>query len=360
MKSSKLVALDPTVRGEDYLEFENNLRKKVIGQDDAVIKTTEVIQKYLSGFSSKGRPIANLLFLGPTGVGKTHLVESVSDILFSDRKAVVKISCAEFQASHDIAKLIGAPPGYIGHNDKSTKQLIDQEKLDKYSVEGKKLALVLFDEIEKSSDALWNLLLGITDRAEMTNSVGSEVNFENSIIFMTSNLGAAQMEKELGAKLGFHSGLGNIDLTNIATGAAKRTFKPEFINRLDNIVVFQSLKKEELLNIARLELVNVQRRIFESDNHIKFAFTYDDSVLNYLLSEGMNHKYGARNIKRTVEKHIMVPLINLVMSGQLDFGDSVIINTADKDGLKFSKASAKSIRESDSDWPAPGYSSAVE
>jgi ATP-dependent Clp protease ATP-binding subunit ClpB len=361
VKPSKLITLDPSARGQDSLEFESNLRDRIVGQDEAVVKTTEVIQKYLSGFSAKGRPIANMLFLGPTGTGKSYLVESIADILFSDRKAIVKISCAEFQASHDIAKLIGAPPGYVGHNEKSSRQLIDQEKLDKNSVEGKKLALVLFDEIEKASDALWNLLLGITDKAEMTTSTGVEINFEHSIIFMTSNLGASQMEKAIGARLGFGTPIINDSkvLSNIATSAAKKNFRPEFMNRLDHVVVFQSLDRAELINILKYEMSALQKRILYSDNHVKFAFAYSDKVLDFLLEKGYDRRYGARHIKRAVEKHVMTPLTNLVMSGQLEFGDLVFINNSSTD-LKFSKIPAKLVGEMPDTYWSQEYLAALE
>lgn len=190
---SERILLDPTIKSFEAQEFENKLFSKVVGQDRAVRKMANLYQVYLSGMASAGRPIGNLLFLGPTGSGKTRVVEAAAEILFGDSKAVLKIDCAEFQHSHEIAQLIGSPPGYLGHRE--TPPLLTQEAVDQYHTDKLKLTLLLFDEIEKANDALWQLLLGILDKATLTLGDNRRVDMSRAIVFMTSNLGAAEMSE---------------------------------------------------------------------------------------------------------------------------------------------------------------------
>src|SRR5438105_1889559 len=195
--------LDPTLTGRDAEDLEANLRRKIVGQDQAIEQIVNIYQTYLAGMISPGRPIGNFLFLGPTGSGKTRLVEAAAETLAGDARAVIKIDCAEFQHSHEIAKLIGSPPGYLGHRD--THPLLSQEVLNQYHTDKMKLSFVLFDEIEKSSDALWNLLLGVLDKATLTLGDNRRVDFSRALIFMTSNLGAAEMSALLSPRLGFNA-----------------------------------------------------------------------------------------------------------------------------------------------------------
>src|SRR5258707_8570919 len=193
--------LDPTLTGRDAEELESSLRRKIVGQDEAIEQIVNIYQTYLAGMTSPGRPIGNFLCLAPTGSGKTRLVEGAAETLAGDGRAVIKIDCAEFQHSHEIAKLIGSPPGYLGHRE--THPLLSQEVLNQYHTDKMKLSFVLFDEIEKASDALWNLLLGVLDKATLTLGDNRRVDFSRSMIFMTSNLGAAEMGSILRPKLGF-------------------------------------------------------------------------------------------------------------------------------------------------------------
>src|SRR5512135_3931571 len=191
MKTGLNTTLDPTRRSGDATHFEAALRRKIVGQDAAIEKVVEIYQMYLAGLNAPGRPVGNLLFLGPTGSGKTRVVEVVAEALFGDARACIKIDCAEFQHSHEIAKLIGSPPGYLGHRE--THPLLSQEILSQYHTDKVKLSFVLFDEIEKASDSLWNLLLGILDKATLTLGDNRKVDFSRALIFMTSNVGAAEM-----------------------------------------------------------------------------------------------------------------------------------------------------------------------
>src|SRR5271165_1292323 len=198
----RLTTLDPTKTGRQAENLENSLRHRIIGQDEAIHQIVRSYQTYLAGLSPAGRPVANFLFLGPTGSGKTRIVEATAESLLNDPKAVIKIDCAEFQHSHEIAKLIGSPPGYLGHRE--THALLSQEALNKHYTDKVKLSIVLFDEIEKASDALWNLLLGILDKGVLTLGDNRKVDFSASMIFMTSNLGAAEMNSLVKPRLGFH------------------------------------------------------------------------------------------------------------------------------------------------------------
>src|SRR5246127_2723628 len=201
MKTGLNTALDPTRRGSEAEDFERNLRRRIVGQEDAIQKMTEIYQMFLAGLNAPGRPVGNLLFLGPTGPGKTRVVEAVAETLFGEPRACIKIDCAEFQHSHEIAKLIGSPPGYLGHRE--THPLLTQQAIDQWQTEKLKLSLLLFDEIEKASDALWQLLLGILDKATLTLGDNRRVDMSCCMIFMTSNLGAAEMNDMIMGGMGF-------------------------------------------------------------------------------------------------------------------------------------------------------------
>jgi ATP-dependent Clp protease ATP-binding subunit ClpB len=229
--------LDPTQQSSEAEDFERELRRRIIGQDRPIRQLTRVYQAYLAGLSAPGRPLANLLLLGPTGSGKTRLVEATAEALFGDARAVVKIDCAEFQHGHEIAKLVGSPPGYLGHRE--THPMITQEVLEQHYTEKVKLSLVLFDEIEKASDALWQLLLGILDKATLTLGDNQRVDFSRSLIFLTSNLGSQEMTKLMSGGLGYTGGPHEEDaaldqkIYRTALDAAQRKFSPEFMNRID-------------------------------------------------------------------------------------------------------------------------------
>src|SRR5579862_6903133 len=200
---TKLVLLDTTKPGKTAQDLETKLRRLVVGQEEAIHEIVRAYQSYLTGLSPDGRPVANFLFLGPTGSGKTRIVEATAESLLNDPKAVIKIDCAEFQHSHEIAKLIGSPPGHLGHRE--THALLSQEALNRHHTEKVKLSFLLFDEIEKASDAVWNLLLGILDKATLTLGDNRKVDFSSTMVFLTSNLRAAEMNSLVSTRLGFHA-----------------------------------------------------------------------------------------------------------------------------------------------------------
>src|SRR5438132_8199462 len=288
--------LNPAQTGREAEKLEFDLRKRIVGQDDAIQQIVNIYQTHLAGMSSPGRPIGNLLFLGPTGSGKTRLVEATAESLVGNPRAVIKIDCAEFQHSHEIAKLIGSPPGYLGHRE--THPLLSQEVLNQHHTDRMKLSFVLFDEIEKASDSLWNLLLGILDKATLTLGDNRRVDFSSSMLFLTSNLGAAAMSSILRPNLGFaasetqrRSAAGVMDeklgdkISRAAIEAARRKFTPEFMNRLDKTVVFQTLGVSELRRILEIELNEVQQRIFQSPLGASFIFSLSDPAKDFLLRE---------------------------------------------------------------------------
>lgn len=326
--------LDPSRTGREAANLERTLKQLVVGQDEAIAQIVNMYQMHLTGLNAPQRPVGNFLFLGPTGSGKTRIVEATAEALAGTERAVVKIDCAEFQHSHEIAKLIGSPPGYLGHRE--THPLLSQEMLNQHHTERMRLSFVLFDEIEKASDALWNLLLGILDKGTLTLGDNRKVDFSRTMIFMTSNLGAREMESLSGGGLGFSSALGRppvrsdasltAKLSRTGVEAARRKFTPEFINRLDKVVVFQPLGESELRRILDIELSLVQRRIFESSADRGFVFSATAEAKDFLLERGTDPKYGARHLKRGIERLLVQPMSNLIATGQVRGGDLIRVD----------------------------------
>jgi ATP-dependent Clp protease ATP-binding subunit ClpB len=360
-RQTGLALLDATVTGTKAKDLETKLHRLVIGQEEAIHEIVRTYQTYLTGLSPEGRPIGNFLFLGPTGTGKTRAVEATAEALLGNPRAVIKIDCGEFQHSHEIAKLIGSPPGYLGHRE--THALLSQEALNQYHTENMKLTFVLFDEIEKASDALWNLLLGILDKATLTLGDNRKVDFSNALIFMTSNIGAAEMSSLVSPKLGFH--VATPDDSNCAPTlaakvsragieAARRKFTPEFLNRLDKIIVFRSLGNEELNRIIDIELERVQQRVQTASAGKPFLINVTDSARKLLLTQGIDLRYGARPLKRAIERLLVHPLSNLMASGQIQHHDRIRITHSDE------SPSLTFFRETDTweTWKTNGFAAA--
>lgn len=330
-KRQNRISLNPELKSHRAQEFEDKLTSLIIGQERAVRRLSGLYQIYLAGMQSPGRPVGTMMFLGPTGSGKTRVVEAAAEVLFNDSNAVVKIDCAEFQHSHEIAKLIGSPPGYLGHRE--TSPMLTQENLDRYHTEHNKLTFILFDEIEKASDSLWQLLLGILDKATLTLGDNRRVDFSNSMICLTSNLGAKEMSELITGSIGFAPARGkgmiedDVDqkIYRTAFEAAKRKFSPEFMNRIDKVVVFRSLKDYHLKQILELELSQVQNRIMRGTGE-KFVFSCTEAAKQFLLDEGIDFKYGARHLKRSIERFLVYAISNLVATGQVVTGDLLVVD----------------------------------
>jgi ATP-dependent Clp protease ATP-binding subunit ClpA len=321
--------LNPELRSLESQEFEASLRQKIVGQAEGLQALVDMYQVFCAGLNSPGRPVGNLLFLGPTGSGKTRIVEAAAEILFGDPRAVIKVDCAEFQHSHEIAKLIGSPPGYLGHRE--THPLITQEALSQYHTEKLKLSFLLFDEIEKASDSLWQLLLGILDKATLTLGDNRRVDLSQTMIMLTSNLGGGEITELMNGGMGFvqppeqpAAGL-DVKVERTAVDAARRKFSPEFMNRLDKVVVFHPLKSEQLEEILEIELGMVQRRVLDTAKG-QFLFRVTGAGREFLLKEGTDLKYGARHLKRAIERHVVYPLANLLATDQVRLGDLLCID----------------------------------
>ncbi|MGB9182114.1 MAG: AAA family ATPase [Pyrinomonadaceae bacterium] len=348
--TTETVFLDPDQKSPRAQEFEEKLGSRIVGQERAVRRMSGLYQIFLAGMNPPSRPVGTMLFLGPTGSGKTRVIEAAAEVLFGDPNAVVKIDCAEFQHSHEIAKLIGSPPGYLGHRE--TSPMLTQENLDRMHTEETKLSLVLFDEIEKASDSLWQLLLGILDKATLTLGDNRRVDFSRTMVIMTSNLGAREMSELISGGIGFAPAKGakNPNDTEVdqkiyrtAVEAARRKFSPEFMNRIDKVVVFRSLKEHHLRQILELELQAVQDRIMLSAG-TKFVFQCSDTAKDMLLREGIDFKYGARHLKRAIERFLVYPLSNLVATAQVGLGDLVNVDLSESSGkLIFSKRSGGAL-----------------
>ncbi len=325
------IPLDPNRTGRDAEGLEAGLKRYIVGQDEAIHAIVDAYQMYVTGLTAPGHPVANFLFLGPTGSGKTRIVEAAAETLVGSAHGLVKIDCAEFQHSHEIAKLIGSPPGYLGHRD--THPLLSQENLNQFHTDKVKLSFVLFDEVEKASDALWNLLLGILDKATLTLGDNRRVDFSRAMIFMTGNLGASEMSTVLAPRLGFRvaapaaAGAGTaLKIVEAGLEAARRRFSPEFLNRLDKIVVFKPLGEPELRRILDIELGLVQERILHATGAQPFLLALTLPAKDYLLREGTDLRYGARPLKRAVERLLVRPLSNLIASGQVCAGDGIKVD----------------------------------
>jgi ATP-dependent Clp protease ATP-binding subunit ClpB len=329
MKAAARQQLDPTIRSNDTRDFHQSLRARIVGQEEGVQALVDLYQVFCAGLNSPGRPVGNLLFLGPTGSGKTRIVEAAAEILFGDPRLVIKVDCAEFQHSHEIAKLIGSPPGYLGHRE--THPLITQEALAASHSEKLKLSFLLFDEIEKASDALWQLLLGMLDKATLTLGDNRRVDLSQTVIFLTSNLGGGEITELMGGGYGFIKAddkpADNLDekVQRTAVEAARRKFSPEFMNRLDKVVVFHPLHRKQLEQVLDIELAMVQQRVLETAKG-QFLFRVTTQGRDFLLQEGTDQRYGARHLKRSIERNVVYPMANLLATDQVRLGDMICID----------------------------------
>jgi len=300
-------------------------KSRIIGQPEAAQSLLNVIEKFQSGFYDRSKPIASLLFLGPTGTGKTGTVEAFVEGLYGKSTAMMKVDCAEFQHSHEIAKLLGSPPGYLGHRE--THPYFTNAAVQGYRTPEVPFTVILFDEIEKANDALWNLLLGILDKGQVTTGTNEVVDLRATIIIMTSNVGSSELAKRVGdGAIGFNTAgedVNHEEATEIAMSAARRKFMPEFLNRLDSVIMFNTLTPENLDEIFTLELNKIRERIVMTSLAI-FEVEISPAAKKQILLEGYDKKYNARNLKRTMEQYISLPLARLVATGQVINNDVVI------------------------------------
>ena len=336
-------------------DLASKFKNRIIGQPKAFEALTRVLEKYQSGIYDRTRPIASLLFLGPTGVGKTGSVEAFVEGLFGSATHFLKVDCAEFQHSHEIAKLTGSPPGYLGHNETHpffTNKAI-RGKFCKYTPTGAEcgqldpaFTVILFDEIEKANDSLWNLLLGILDRGSLTTGTNEVVDFTPTVIIMTSNVGSAELAVKSGsAGIGFANTVDYIfdydTMKDVAMSAARQKFTPEFLNRLDDAIVFRSLSPADLIPILRIELDKLRAQIILTSRNV-FELEVSPAATSKILADGYDKRYNARNLRRTIERYVSLPLARLVATGQIFDNDTLVVDYKDGKWAYFAKTEIKS------------------
>ncbi len=314
------------------------LAQKVVGQPTAIKVIVPYIQMFQAGLSPEGRPVGVFLLLGPTGTGKTKTVEALADILHGSAKNVLKIDCGEFQMEHEVAKLIGAPPGYLGHRE--TQPMLSQQKLNAVASDKSALSLVLFDEIEKAAPSLTRLLLGVLDKGVLHLGDNSSVNFDKSLVFLTSNLGAREMMKEINPDFGFQAGAGTerLDLSsklkNIALVAVRKRFSPEFVNRIDCVITYQPLTAESLAAIVDHQISDLQNHVISRLGLRCFNIEVPFETRQWFIEKGTSSEYGARELNRTIHRHLTQPLATMVAMGEIDPGSRVRVEIAeDRAGL---------------------------
>jgi len=319
----------------DLLE---QLTSRVIGQGNAMRQIVPYVQMHRAGLAPEGRPVGVFLLLGPTGTGKTRTVEVLAEALHASERSLLKVDCGEFQMEHEVAKLIGAPPGYLGHRE--TQPILTQQKLSAVTSEGSNLSLILFDEIEKAAPSMTRLLLGVLDKATLRLGDNSTVNFERSIIFLTSNLGAEAMRKELNPDFGFEAMTENQranpakKLQSIGMGAVKRKFSPEFVNRIDAVITYMPLESDSMRVILDQLLDGLEEHIEKRLDDRAFGLDVTDEARELLLRKGTSVEYGARELKRTILRMITQPVAAMVDREEIEPGSTVRVEVnADGEGL---------------------------
>lgn len=332
------VAMRPRLGTSGAGDLLRELSSRVVGQTQALTQIVPYVQMHQAGLSPDGRPAGVFLLLGPTGTGKTRTVEALADALHGSEKHMLKVDCGEFQMEHEVAKLIGAPPGYLGHRE--TPPMLTQQKLTSVTTESSDLSLVLFDEIEKAAPSMTRLLMGVLDKAALRLGDNNAVNFERSLIFLTSNLGAREMRDRLRPGFGFEaitgasSGATLQKLHHIGMGAVRRKFSPEFVNRIDTVITYQPLDAKALADIVDLQIAALELHIENRLAERAFELEVTAAARQFLLTKGTSSEYGARELKRTILRDLTQPLAAMVANGEVPAESIVRVDHAGT-GLTF-------------------------
>jgi len=291
--------------GVRLMKMEKDIGDKVIGQKDAVVKIAKSLRRNKVGIRNPKKPIGSFMFLGPTGVGKTHLAKNLADYMFGDEDALIRVDMSEYMEKHAVSRLIGAPPGYVGHEEGG--QLTEKVRRKPYSI-------ILFDEIEKAHADVYNVLLQLLDDGQLTDSLGRKVNFKNCMVIMTSNVGIKKL-KDFGAGVGFSTKAKKSSQSavkdEILQKELKNHFPPEFLNRLDDVIIFKSLEKEDIAKIVELEIKKLKERV----NEIGYDLQINKTAKDFLIEEGYDEEYGARPLTRAIQKFIEDPVSEEILSG---------------------------------------------
>jgi ATP-dependent Clp protease ATP-binding subunit ClpB len=312
------------VEGEiqKLIHMEERLHRRVVGQEEAIQAVSNAIRRARAGLQDPNRPLGSFIFLGPTGVGKTELARALAEFLFDDEQAMIRIDMSEYQEKHTVSRLLGAPPGYVGYEEAG--QLTEAVRRRPYSV-------VLFDEIEKAHPEVLNVMLQLLDDGRLTDGKGRTIDFKNTVVIMTSNLGSAFL-----AELG-DEGIDE-EVKRRVMDALRAHFRPEFINRVDEIIVFHPLSREQMKMIIDIQVRSLLKRLDER----KIFVTLTDATKGWLVREGYDPAYGARPLKRAIQRHILDPLAMRVLDGEFREGDQILVDT-DAGGLKFVKQQAGAV-----------------
>lgn len=298
--------------GKRLLKMSDSLKQSVIGQDEAISKIVKAIQRNRVGLKDPNKPIGTFMFLGPTGVGKTHLAKKLAEFMFDSAETLIRVDMSEFMEKFTVSRLVGAPPGYVGHEEGG--QLTEKVRRHPYSV-------VLLDEIEKAHTDVFNLLLQVMDEGRLTDSLGRKVDFKNTIIIMTSNIGTRQL-KDFGAGIGFNtSALDKTQSHSILRKALNKTFAPEFLNRIDDIVIFDTLEKDDIFKIINIELKGIYQRVAD----LGYTLQITDEAKNFVAQQGCDPQYGARPLKRAIQQYIEDTLAEQLLSLNSDASNNVIV-----------------------------------
>lgn len=322
------------------------LRRRIVGQEEAIEAIVPYVELYEAGLAPEGRPAGVFLLLGPTGTGKTRTVEALAEVLHGSEKNVLRVDCGEFQLEHEVAKLIGAPPGYLGHRE--TQPMINQHKLNAVASERSSLSIVLFDEIEKAAPSLGRLLLGVLDKATLKLGDNTTVDFEHSLIFMTSNLGAREMAGALTGRFGFAAaGAGlatGARLARIGCNAVKKRFSPEFVNRVDRMLTYRPLDRGSFESILDLQLGALEGHLAARLGPAAFRLRLNQEARQFLLERGTSPEFGARELKRVMHRHVIQPLARVVLDGLAGPGETLSVEAVEGAGrLCFRAQSGRSV-----------------
>ncbi|HTD79888.1 MAG TPA: AAA family ATPase, partial [Chloroflexota bacterium] len=303
---------------EKLLQMEDRLRERVVGQEEAIVAVANTVRAARAGLQDPNRPLGSFLFLGPTGVGKTETARALAEFLFDDEQALVRIDMSEYQEKHTVSRLIGAPPGYVGYDEAG--QLTEAVRRRPYSV-------VLFDEVEKAHPEVLNVLLQLLDDGRLTDAQGRTVDFRNTIVIMTSNLGSQWITER---------GLSEDEIRERVMDAVRTHFRPELLNRIDEIVIFHALGLEQIERIVEIQLRSLRARLAER----KITLELTEAAEELVAREGFDPVYGARPLKRTIQKDLVQPLAVRMLQGQFVDGDNIVVDVAPDGGLTFAKAPA--------------------